>query len=41
LTGEELAVEAACEEERYLELNTDYMERVLYEGLWLFTKLII
>ncbi|KAK2181752.1 hypothetical protein NP493_383g04028 [Ridgeia piscesae] len=31
LTGEELAVEAACEEERYLELNTDYMERVLYE----------
>ena len=32
LTGEERTIERLCDEERYLELNTDVSEKMLYEG---------
>jgi len=32
LTDEERNIEALCDEERYLELQTDVMEKMLYEG---------
>jgi len=33
LSEEERHIEALCDEERYLELNTDILEKMLYEGL--------
>ena len=32
LSKEEMAIEAACDEERYLELVTDVQEKAMYEG---------
>ena len=32
LSDREKAVQKACDEERYLELNTDAMEHATYEG---------
>jgi hypothetical protein len=32
LSEEEQAVEAACDEERYLELHSDVQEKTMYEG---------
>ena len=34
LTEEERHIEALCDEERYLELNSDILEKMLYEGLF-------
>ena len=32
LTEDEKQIEKLCDEERYLELNTDVLEKMLYEG---------
>jgi len=32
LSEEEWHIEALCDEERYLELNSDFLEKNLYEG---------
>jgi len=32
LSEEERHIEALCDEERYLELNSDILEKMLYEG---------
>lgn len=32
LTEDEKQIERLCDEERYLELNTDVLEKMLYEG---------
>jgi len=32
LTEEDHHIEALCDEERYLELNSDILEKMLYEG---------
>jgi len=32
LSEEEHHIEALCDEERYLELNSDILEKMLYEG---------
>ena len=32
MTEEEAFVEKLCDEERYLELHTDVMEKAMYEG---------
>ena len=34
LTLEEQRVEQLCDEERYLELHSDVMEKAVYEGTW-------
>lgn len=34
LSAEEQQVEALCDEERYLELNTDVAEKAMYEGTY-------
>jgi len=33
VSEEERHIEALCDEERYLELNSDILEKMLYEGL--------
>jgi len=33
LTEEQRHIEALCDEERYLELNSDILEKMLYEGV--------
>jgi len=33
LSEEERHIESLCDEERYLELNSDILEKMLYEGL--------
>jgi len=33
LSEEERHIEALCDEERYLELNSDILEKMLYEGM--------
>lgn len=32
MTEDEMFVEKLCDEERYLELHTDVMEKAMYEG---------
>ena len=33
LTEDEKQIEKLCDEERYLELNSDILEKMLYEGM--------
>ena len=41
LSEEERHIEALCDEERYLELNSDILEKMLYEGQCCWRRILI